>query len=288
MMINLLNVQAKIYERLPKSVKVSGQILRLLPDYLTWRFNKRGWLTTKQFLQPLKGKYAGYRCVVIGNGPSLKKLDLSVLRNEFTFGSNRIYLLFNELGFETDFLVSVNRTVIEQFRSDLTHVKGFKFLNWRYRSFSDDGDQTYYLSPRLSWKMDGDIINGYFPGIGTVTNVSLELAFFLGFSEVVLIGVDHNYSDKGTPNLTIVSNQNDTNHFSPNYFGKGVIWQLPDYLAMEEGYLKSLQLFSNSGRNIVDATVDGKLQIFPKVDFFNHLSQSKFKNKLDHETASPG
>ena len=40
--------------------------------------------------------------------------DLSLLRNEFTFGLNRIYLMFSALGFQTSCLVSVNDLVVEQ------------------------------------------------------------------------------------------------------------------------------------------------------------------------------
>ena len=47
----------------------------------------------------LKGKHRGKRGFIIGNGPSLKNTDLTKLEDEFTFGMNRIYLLFPELGF---------------------------------------------------------------------------------------------------------------------------------------------------------------------------------------------
>src|SRR5512140_2492257 len=61
-----------------------------------------------------KDKCKGQRAVIIGNGPSLNQTDLSKLRNEFTFGLNRIFLMFPRLGFSTSCLVSVNDLVIEQ------------------------------------------------------------------------------------------------------------------------------------------------------------------------------
>ena len=39
----------------------------------------------------------GDRCVIIGNGPSLRSMDLSSLKDEVTFGMNRIYLLFDKM-----------------------------------------------------------------------------------------------------------------------------------------------------------------------------------------------
>ena len=62
----------------------------------------------------IRGSHRGERAFIIGNGPSLRETDLSPLRNEFTFGLNRIYLMFPELGFQTSCLVSVNDLVVEQ------------------------------------------------------------------------------------------------------------------------------------------------------------------------------
>ncbi len=58
--------------------------------------------------------------------------------------------------------------------------------------------------------------------------MALQTAFFLGFQQVILIGVDHNFATKGKPNETVVSQGDDPNHFNPGYFGKGFRWQLPD------------------------------------------------------------
>ncbi len=55
-------------------------------------------------LAALKDKYRGERCFIIGNGPSLRETDTSKLKDEFTFGMNRIYLAFEDWGFETSFL----------------------------------------------------------------------------------------------------------------------------------------------------------------------------------------
>ena len=74
-------------------------------------------------LAALKDIHKGKRAFVIANGPSLKQTDMSKLRNEFTFGMNRIYLMFPELGFSTTYLTVVNDLVIEQ-TADVEHVDG--------------------------------------------------------------------------------------------------------------------------------------------------------------------
>jgi hypothetical protein len=100
-----------------------------------------------------------------------------------------------------------------------------------------------------------------------VTYVALQLAYFMGFEEAILIGVDHNFATKGLPNTTVTSSGDGPNHFAPGYFGKGFKWQLPDLEGSERAYWLARQAFEAAGRRVVDATVGGKLEIFPKVEY---------------------
>ncbi|HWR66605.1 MAG TPA: hypothetical protein VN364_10835, partial [Bellilinea sp.] len=105
-------------------------------------------------------------------------------------------------------------------------------------------------------------------GGGTVTYVALQLAYYMGFRQVILVGLDHSFGDKGIPNKTEVRSQvEDANHFAPNYFPKGVKWQLPDLLRSELAYTLARKAFEQDGRRILDATVGGKCEVFEKVDF---------------------
>jgi len=222
-------------------------------------------------LAALKDIHKGKRAFIIGNGPSLRRTDLSKLRNEFTFGMNRIYLLFPELGFHTTYFVSINDLVIEQFKDEILAQPMPKFLAWRSHGHFSPTLQlanlptflyTSYTSPRFSPDVRGRVWEG-----ATVTNVALQIAFHMGFEKVILIGVDHNFTSKGDANKTVVSQGDDPNHFAPNYFGKGAKWQLPDLDTSEIGYSLARESYRRAGREVIDATVGGKLMIFPKVDY---------------------
>jgi hypothetical protein len=218
-----------------------------------------------------KDKCSGQRAIIIGNGPSLNQTDLSKLRDEFTFGLNRIYLMFPKLGFNTSCLVSVNDLVIEQSLSDIMNLEIPKFLSWRSRRFFEPSTApsalptflyTTYESPKFARDARGRLWEG-----ATVTNVALQLAYHMGFRQVILIGVDHTFTSKGKANQTVVSEGDDPNHFSAGYFGKGFRWQLPDLDTSEVGYAMARQAYERDGRQVLDATVGGKLTIFPKVDY---------------------
>ena len=218
-------------------------------------------------LSSLKDQHRGKRCYIIGNGPSLKQTDLSRLKGAHTFGLNRVYLLFPELGFSTTYLVTVNQLVIDQCADELAAAPSLKFLPWTTRRhFSTAAEtvfiRTYCAKPHFSTQVNQSI----WPG-ATVTFVAMQLAYHMGFSEVILLGVDHSFTMQGKPHTTVVSEGDDLNHFAPNYFGKGFRWQLPDLETSEIAYRMAKQAFEADGRRIVDATIGGKLTVFPKVDY---------------------
>jgi hypothetical protein len=220
-----------------------------------------------QKLQQYENKYQGERCFIIGNGPSLRNTDLTKLRKEYTFGMNRIYLAFPEMGFPTTFFVSINDLVIEQTAADIQDLKMPKFVSWRSHQWLKPSQDLFFLyttytGPKFSKKAIGRLWEG-----ATVTFIALQLAYFLGFKEVVLIGVDHSFATKGKPNETVVSQGDDPNHFSSKYFGKGFRWQLPDLETSELAYRMAKVAFEEDGRRVLDATVNGNLTVFPKVNY---------------------
>jgi len=218
-------------------------------------------------LSRYREKYAGKRCFIIGNGPSLKKTDMSKLKDEYTFGMNRIFLMFPELGFKTSFLVSVNDLVIEQSIQDFQNVEIPMFVSWRARKWLPPQDNLHYLYTTYTGKKFAQDARTRLWEGATVTYTCLQLAFFMGFSQAILIGVDHSFTTKGEPNRTIVSQGDDPNHFHPKYFGKGFKWQLPDLDTSEVGYMMAREAYKKAGRQVLDATIGGKLTIFPKIEY---------------------
>jgi hypothetical protein len=89
----------------------------------------------------------------------------------------------------------------------------------------------------------------------------------MGFSEVVLIGMDFNYvipDDSGRDGKLIVSNSADPNHFDPRYFGPGKTWKDPLLDRVLVSYHLVDEIYRATGRRILNATVGGKLDVFPR------------------------
>jgi hypothetical protein len=47
---------------------------------------------SNQRLLAFKDKHKGERCIIIGNGQSLNQMDLSFLKHEICFGTNKFFL----------------------------------------------------------------------------------------------------------------------------------------------------------------------------------------------------
>jgi len=234
---------------------------------MQWRFHLKAVISRRR-LRAYKDRHKGQRCFIIGNGPSLRKTDLSLLRHETTFGLNRIYLLFDEIGFATTYHVAVNRLVLEQTTGEISNLSIPSFISWKSRDLIEFHPNMIFLRAvyRYGPSFFNDIADGIWEGM-TVTYVAMQIAYYMGFEKVILIGVDHNFETKGKPHTTVVSPGDDPNHFSPHYFGKGFRWQLPDLETSELAYRIADYQFRSSGREIVDATIGGKLEVFPKVDY---------------------
>ena len=115
----------------------------------------------------------------------------------------------------------VNRKVIEQSHQPIAAMNCVKFIGSRGRDIVPEDALTHHLETQEPYaRFCPDISRGVHEG-WTVTYAALQIAFFLGFDEVVIIGMDHRYQYEGKPNEARRLDGVDPNHFMPNYFGGG-------------------------------------------------------------------
>tara|TARA_R110001599_G_scaffold1605_2_gene8036 strand:+ start:8535 stop:9356 length:822 start_codon:yes stop_codon:yes gene_type:complete len=234
-------------------------------------------------LRQLKNKYKGKRCFIIGNGPSLNKIDLSLLKDEYTFGVNGIFYKTNEMGFTPTFYVVEDRHVMADNVDAINsfNVK-YKFFPSVYKKYIDKNPNTFFFNmntgyynetsdfyclPRFSLDASKRLFCGQ-----SVTMINLQLAHHLGFSEVYLVGMDHSYVIPDNALIdgeTIESTDDDPNHFHPDYFGKGKKWHDPHLDRVERSYQYMNMAYDATGRKIFNATVGGNLDVFQRKNFID-------------------
>jgi hypothetical protein len=172
--------------------------------------------------------------------------------------------------FGIDYHVAVNPLVIQQSFNEFSRLNCASFLSYK-SSLSQDINKSNYF-----YLLSGD---GHYFSTNpyqkiaegcTVTFVALQLAYFMGFSRVFLIGVDHNFETSGQPHEKQILDGPDRNHFHPDYFAQQE-WHLPDLEGSELAYQLARYYFKRDNRVIYDATEGGKLTVFPKMSFENAL-----------------
>jgi hypothetical protein len=235
----------------------------------------------KRKIAALKNKFIGKRCFIIGNGPSLNKIDVRKLKNEFAFGVNSFYLKTAETGYRPNFFVVEDSSVIkDNYREIDDYNCEYKFFPSIYKKYLKNRENVFFFNmnrgfyesrsaffekPRFSKDCSNRIYCGQ-----SVTIINLQLAYFMGFTKIYLIGMDFSYNIPQSAIINgkdIISTEDDINHFHPDYFGKGKKWHDPKLNNVLRSYIECKRVFEESDRTIYNATVGGKLELFKRVDF---------------------
>lgn len=236
------------------------------------------WYPEVPGLKRFAGVGRGRPCVIICNGPSLNKLDLSLLANVDTFAVNAFFLKFDEIAWRPTYYTVEDRLVAADRAPWINKLRGFaKFFPLVYRDVLTPDEDTTYLNFMMDYTDYAD-----FPEFstnaarcvwvgGTVTYINLQLAYYMEYDPVVLIGADHNYvvnqQDNKIVGHEMTSKTEDVNHFHKDYFGKGFRWHDPNVERMERAYVKARRAFDAAGRKVLNATAGGHLEVFERAEY---------------------
>ena len=226
----------------------------------------------KDKLIQYKGKFKDKTILIVGNGPSLNITPLEEF-NIPSIGMNKINLLFDKTNWRPNFIICTNGLVINQNKKFFKQTKipvilDFKAFFQRVRATNI----SYFLS-----SMKIDFSDNFIKSIGvggSVTYSALQFAYYLGVKKIILVGVDHSFAGKVNKAAIERFQGDDVNHFHPDYF-KGQLWGIPNLEKSEVGYNKALDFFRKNEIEIYDATINGKLNIFPKIDIETAIKLSR-------------
>ncbi|AOS44550.1 hypothetical protein Verru16b_01613 [Lacunisphaera limnophila] len=238
-------------------------------DRLRWDLSRESWRSRSR-LRALKNTQSGRKAVIVCNGPSLLKSDLSLLAGVYTFGLNKINLLFEQSDFRPSCVVSVNPHVITQNAAFYAGTELPLFLDSQARYLIPARPNVTFVHSSLEARVVADVSVSLNQGY-TVTCVAMQLALHLGFDSVALIGCDHNFATKGPANAEVRADGADRSHFDPRYFSGGQKWNLPDLAASEYYYSQAATLYGRLGRKLWNCTEGGALELLPRCRLENFV-----------------
>lgn len=214
-------------------------------------------------LRTIKDKHKGERCFIVATGPSLKTEDLEKLKNEVTFSMNSICFAFNETdwrptyyGIQFDVLYKELKEHIDKLEVDgvfiadniskIVEVKDDHYIyplnllnhTKRHRKFHS----------KFSANAFAEVFDGY-----SITYSLIQIAVYMGFNEIYLLGVDNNYSN------------NMHHHFKDYKFKDPSYKKAGD--KMTSAYKEARKYADKHHIKIYNATRGGMLEEFERVDF---------------------
>ncbi len=221
----------------------------------------------------LKDIYSGQSCFIVGNGPSLRISDLDKIQNQNikSFGCNGIWSVFGKTKWRPNFYfmsdVFAIRTHVgnESLLSVLKEECDGVFLRCGLETNKLLKDNIYLFNQIYS-SDDKDIsfsnnceklvYIGY-----TVTYVMIQMAIYMGFSTIYLLGIDHFYSTE--INNGIIELKDCEDHATFLNEGKDVY----DIYHTTKAYQSAKQYADDNGITIINATRGGKLEVFARENF---------------------
>lgn len=254
----------------------------LVSPYKNWKIQKlyKQYMTSedRRRLILLKNTHQSERCFIIGNGPSLKAEDLEKLKNEFTFAANRIYEIFPMTTWRPTVYSVVDQDFLNtEFERILCVPCDFIFLPFLFfRNINRRmlrpvriwvGAKSFDVNVPSPWSdqsscVPEDVSLGFSEG-HTVTFIAIQMAIYMGFKEIYLLGVDFNYSKVINENGEIQTIDGVTDYFNQRTYDT----TLQYYVPTKHAYEVAREYCDAHGITIRNATRGGKLEVFERVGF---------------------
>lgn len=272
---------------IPSCQRAYGQLkMKWLNATCYTQADKAHWETLRNHLG--RGKL-----YIIGNGPSLNKTPLYLLKGKSTLCFNHFHIMEERINWKPTMFMCSDYLVIKDLLEegfDMTADCQACFLpkihqqGVRFDKLVPPSEKIFWLRLKGTGGYSNQMPDVY--GSGSVVYPAIQVANFLGFDEIVLLGVDMNYKIQETAlqkskyyeKEVVAAQDDDPNHFDSRYFGKGKSFHQPKADIMQAQRDSFDYIGRNQrkyGTNIINAGYDSKVESFPKVDFIESLGYTK-------------
>ena len=212
---------------------------------------------------------------VIGTGPSLKNIDVSLLKDYTTITFNRAYVAFEDWGFDPTYYLAIDGNDMRSMYKDINNlIVNSKIQQFFFAKINDNEihpEDSFQDGDRCSSKdmfIDSPKVE-YFSPIRIVTNagwMGIEVLASLGYKNIAFVGCDCRYKDDQESNkdITIVGSEykshadTDINHFRPDYFGKGISFGKPNENEILQIWKSGANKMKDRNINLISCTKNSK------------------------------
>lgn len=269
----------ELKESLLFKIRTSKLVRFLVYPYMNYKrlADKKKYARTddRRYIQSLKNTKAGKRCFILGNGPSLTVEDLNKLESEETFAFNRIYYMFDKTDWRPTYYMCVDVGVLGM---NLPAIENLSLPNIILSDIARNAvrnhtENIHYIYDYSKFKVNrwgfdkpyiSEDVSDHCCFCFTVTYDAIQLAIYMGYSEIYLLGVDHNYSVKTDSKGRITRDDTVKDYFEG--LEKTAITAM-NYEATTAAFEVAREYCDRKGIVIKNATRGGKLEAFERINF---------------------
>lgn len=259
-----MNLQTRLLiKKIPGVHSLGSRCLDVINAAYYQQANRQHHYTER--IRALQGVFAGERCFIVGNGPSLRPADLDLIQNEISFASNLIFEAYGGTRWRPTYYFAQDvydtrlRDHVEQLDSTQAFI-GAYFL--RRHRIQNDKVIAFLGKKSRSPSHFADDCAIEVAETATVTFTMLQFAFYLGFTTIYLLGIDNTYRNVVDSNNNVITNEEITDHFYPSRSGHVSYANVNE---MTRAYEVSRQAAHRRGVRIFNSTRGGALEVFPRV-----------------------
>lgn len=235
-------------------------------------------------LEKFENLHKGKRAFLVAGGPSLKDTDITLLDDEIVFS---VSLTYKKEDLKTNYHFIGDFNIAKQFFEEIERIKcdGLFVSNGIYSICILNHPRLYSFLGHSKKEFCKNPYNGVHGG-GTSTFVAMQFAYFMGIQELYVVGLDHYLTlDKQLEQVEktgVRKNKHDlvetvgedVNHFTKDYYPKGVKWFVPQVKRMAESYSLARKAFEEDGRRVYNASLVTGLseEILPRIEYDEYKS----------------
>lgn len=238
---------------------------KLIYTRLKWDLHLESWRSRKR-IRALKGAYKGKKAVIICNGPSLRKVDLSKLEDVYTFGLNQFHVAFDEMTFRPSCMVLIDLLAVQKGLEFLKSTEIPLFLSHKSISLVPSRKNITYMHEVRTRRFIRDLSMSFCSGF-SVTYTAMQLAYHMGFDQVGIVGCDHNFYTEGKERLKPVEigRKREEYYFSKKYNQDMQVAFPASRHDVDYNFGIARDFFEHSHREIYNCTEGGQLEVFTRM-----------------------
>lgn len=242
--------------------------------YQTWVLKHFCLTIYSRKLSKFKEIHTGETCFIVGNGPSLRSEDLETIyrRKKSSFGFNRIYLMFDKTQWRPTYYISQDEKTLKNCTKEVNQMElPYKFIpifiEYYHDIHIDNAVLFHLISSETDFpKMSADI-SKFIGNSTTVAVTAAQIAVYMGFKKIYLIGIDHSFSTYQNDIGEIIQDDSAKDYFTEEYNKDKADLYIPNLDASTRAFLSLKKFCDEKGVQVYNATRGGKLEVFPRVDF---------------------